>query len=324
MESANAIEDKGDYQLVYSRYEDGSLPVRVYPDKRVYEIYDPAMVTCVERHTSVRGLLTRLQGRDRHWSFDRYFMQGKWSRDACVGNTLSVLDLFSGRSAGETAVSVAGTVGVPRGVTASSAITIAGPVEKVTPLDLSTRHHEIAKLLFKQFGRMIRNAGWDEDDVLQEVYMGLLSRNRPGMRSMWNPEKAGFGTYVVLVCRSILSNYRRKMDRVGRLRVGMKDYKDGVYCDVDVASTSQTSALWQDAVQTDVDHTAPARLLRFLEDQILDPIASMLALLVTPLLVEGRSSREIQHSTGLRRREIKETREVIEYYSTLWHQQGCP
>ena len=316
------------YQVVYSRYEDGALPVRVYGEGvKLYEICDPSSETPVEAHTSVRGLLTRLQGQDRHWSFDRYFMQGKWSRDPSEGSSLTVLNLFSGRREKDQVISVSPcTVNKALTVTPSTDITVLGPVH--SPLDFANRSKEIAKLLFKQFGRVIRVAGWDEDDVLQEVYMGLLARNRPGMKSMWNPHKASFGTYVVLVCRSILSNYRRKMERVGRIKVGVKGFVNGDCCDIDVAaSPNQVSAMWQgpvDLPDTETTPDATTRLLAFFEARIIDPLSCMWASMVLPLLAKGYGQREIQRATGLKRVELADTREIIEHYSTMWQQCGCP
>ena len=84
-------------------------------------------------------------------------------------------------------------------------------------VDLARRSGEVAKLLFAGFGRWIYGRGYDGDDVLQEVYRGILVRNRG--KCPWDPAKSSFGHYVHMVCGCILANYHRAQQRIRRAEV---------------------------------------------------------------------------------------------------------
>ena len=69
-------------------------------------------------------------------------------------------------------------------------------------------------------------AGYDPEDVLQEVYKGLLARNEGSCR--FDPRKSSFGHYVHMVCGCILANYHRKYSRIAMSeQVGMPDLDTG-------------------------------------------------------------------------------------------------
>lgn len=114
------------------------------------------------------------------------------------------------------------TVGrAPRGkVRQKSAATLAATPGAVG-IDLRNRGHEVSKLLYAGFSPRIHAAGYEFDDVLQEVYRGLLARNVG--RCAWDPSKSSFGHYVHMVCGCILSNYHRRMRRLRmNEQVGMR------------------------------------------------------------------------------------------------------
>lgn len=103
-------------------------------------------------------------------------------------------------------------------------------------IDLETRHNEVRKLLFAGFGRRIYRAGYDPEDVLQEVFRGILARNRG--KCPWDPEKSTFGHYVHMVCECVLNNYHRKKKRIReRERIGLRaeHSEESLYADQDVA-----------------------------------------------------------------------------------------
>jgi hypothetical protein len=78
-------------------------------------------------------------------------------------------------------------------------------------IDLAARGHEVRKLLYKGFGGRISRKGFEIEDVLQEVYKGLIARNNG--KCPWDARISSFGHYVHMVCGCILSNYERKMAR---------------------------------------------------------------------------------------------------------------
>lgn len=329
----NPSEPGSDPQLFYSRWEDGSLPIRVYrggPGGRWYEVLDPARQVPVERHLSTRSLLTRLQGADRHWGHERYFGLGRWAQGPeDEGDAITVLDLFTGRRAGEEALSV-GPEREPAGVSGSRAITVARMVGRGA-LNLEGRFKEVAKLLFKGFGLMIRRAGWDEQDVLQEVYKGLLTRNQPGMRSAWDPAKSSFGHYIHMVCRSVVFNYHRKQERVGRILVGCVEYADGDLSATDVASSSRFqdgASMWQEptsAPDSGIGAADPIlRLMSFLRTSLSDPLDVMFATAMLPLVVDGHGQRDVAKLMGLTRAEYKGLRARFDEACNDWRDLGCP
>lgn len=76
-------------------------------------------------------------------------------------------------------------------------------------IDLSVRGTEVRKLFYAGgfTGTLVRE-GIDPDEFLQEVYRGLLARNRG--TCPWDAKKSSFGHYVHIVIRCVLSNYLRR------------------------------------------------------------------------------------------------------------------
>lgn len=102
-------------------------------------------------------------------------------------------------------------------------------------IDLENRSHEVKKLFYAGFGKQCYAAGYDLEDVLQEVYRGILARNK-GI-CPFDPEKSSFGHYVHMVTGCIVANYHRKMNKLKeREQVGLYDYdQDGVKKLMDVS-----------------------------------------------------------------------------------------
>jgi RNA polymerase sigma factor (sigma-70 family) len=78
-------------------------------------------------------------------------------------------------------------------------------------IDLALKWGDIPRLLQTVCGAAIRGNRYDFDDVLQEVYKGILSRNQ-GL-SAYDPQRSSFARYVTLVCRSVFLNYHKKEQR---------------------------------------------------------------------------------------------------------------
>lgn len=75
-------------------------------------------------------------------------------------------------------------------------------------IDLRHRYEEVRKIIYKGFRARILASGFDLEDVLQEVYLGLVVRNNG--RCPWDARKSSFGHYVHMVTSCLLANYHRK------------------------------------------------------------------------------------------------------------------
>jgi len=100
-------------------------------------------------------------------------------------------------------------------------------------IDLVNRGHEVRKLFYAGFMGRVARYGYDPEEVLQEVYAGLLVRNRG--KCPFDPKKSSFGHYVHMVCECIISNYHRKHNR--RAQAEQYGYTDLDGNEVDVAYT---------------------------------------------------------------------------------------
>lgn len=88
-------------------------------------------------------------------------------------------------------------------------------------IDLAARGDEVRKLFYAGgFTGTLAREGIDPEEFLQEVYRGLLARNRGACP--WDHRKSSFGHYVHIVIRCVLSNYLRR-ERLRDSREGVTD-----------------------------------------------------------------------------------------------------
>lgn len=82
-------------------------------------------------------------------------------------------------------------------------------------INVEEKKEDIKLLFYKRQAPSVIKAGLDPEDVLQEVYKGILIRNE-GI-CPYDPEKSAFSTYVVMVMNCIVMNlinkHRRERDR---------------------------------------------------------------------------------------------------------------
>lgn len=93
-------------------------------------------------------------------------------------------------------------------------------------IDLEKRGVEVRKLFYAAFARGLVKDGYDPEEALQEVYKGLLARNRG--TCPFDSRKSSFGHYVHIVARCVLANYVRKERRRFQFEVAMGVGEDGV------------------------------------------------------------------------------------------------
>lgn len=227
--------------ILHSRYRDGAKRIEVTPIG--FEILETGAI-----YTSRRSLLQNLtqHPKARNWTLGRYFKLDR--PDGPVTHPgASIVDICGcrPRAVGGTGLTV-DRCGVVR---VSTGLTIAAP-RRLLGIDLVNRSHEVQKLLFAGFGSKIFSQGYDPDDVLQDVYKGLIARNN-GICA-WDSEKASFGHYVHMVCGCVLMNYHRKeqrrrsIEQIGLTVPVSKQERGARFKDVDVgdAIPDQTTAFW--------------------------------------------------------------------------------
>ena len=196
---------------------------------------------------SAGSLLRTLSRHSRaeSWAFDQYFRQGKYRplseraldaplnrpsatiHDLFGSAPVTLLDPFVNRGSG-LVTTVAGRVSVTAGSGNDRALTVLP--SRHYGIDLIGRSKEVAKLFYKGYGARVARAGYDPEEVLQEVYKGLLIRNAG--TCPWDGEKSTFGHYVHMVAGCIVSNFFRRENRrrqVEQIGIGSAD---GVMVDV--------------------------------------------------------------------------------------------
>lgn len=92
----------------------------------------------------------------------------------------------------------------------------ATPTPQPLGIDLAKRGHEVRKLLFKGFGRLIVGNRLDPDDVTQEVFKALLVRNQG--KCPWDSTKSSFGHYVHMVCMCVVNNILARRPKLQTVR----------------------------------------------------------------------------------------------------------
>jgi len=198
----------GNVEEFWTRWKDGQQLVRLLRDgggrdRRCVgvEVVDP-VTQGVRRFGALRDFWLSL-GRGGSVSVRAY--RGRRRRRVVQEGTL--LDLFA---VVDTGVSDAGVsdAGIKLGI------------------DLVARGHEVRKLMWAGFGHKILRAGYDPEDVLQEVYRGILARNVG--KCPWDSRKSSFGHYVHMVINGVLTNYHRKQQSIrSQEEIGMRGVDGG-------------------------------------------------------------------------------------------------
>ena len=204
---------------------------------------------------------------------------------------------------------------------------IAGKPQPQTPkpslgIDLAKRGQEVQKLLFSGFGQWIYSCGYDPEDVLQEIYKGVLTRNSG--KCPFDPSRASFGHYVHMLCGSVLSNYHRRMQRErGREQVGVPGFEGGVYTTVDVASGNglqmQTVALKPGFEEADARRDLADHIIQAASEKAPEVREEAeLALRALPLLQAGYTPTDIATELGVPRIRLGEALDRLRTWASEW------
>ena len=139
-----------------------------------------------------------------HLCFDRYFRRGRYQRRP-PPPAIDVLEMFRPDPPNQVSITR------PETPISKTPLTVHVPA---LGIDLSKRAIEVRKIFFAGFARKIGQMGYDPEDVLQEVYHGILVRNKG--KCPFDVNKSSFAHYVHMVVGCLLSNYRRRYSRLER------------------------------------------------------------------------------------------------------------
>ena len=78
-------------------------------------------------------------------------------------------------------------------------------------IDVEKHKEDIKKLFFKRQGQKLLKSRVNTEEILQEVYKGILIRNRG--KCPFDPDKSAMSTYIVMVIDCITMNYMNKYNR---------------------------------------------------------------------------------------------------------------
>ena len=150
---------------------------------------------------------------------------------------------------------------------------------------------EVRKLLFAGFAGKMLSQGYDPEDVLQEVYGGLLIRNKG--KCPWDRRISTFGHYVHMVTNCVLTNYHRKeskrLDTEPIRTIG----EDGT--DTDIGQYG--SCKIHDG--SEIGHKmALEALVKYLNELPEGTAEAQLARQILPLVVQGYKRGEIAREVG--------------------------
>lgn len=366
---------------LYSRYEHGNLPVRVFrnsANETRYEVTYPSDDLTGERKeifTSARQMISSFYGHDVHMPFDRYFRIGRYrkqGRASGTANLLSLLDHSEGH-AQKTPITVHGKKKPPsktrivvsedkKEVSNSPDPVIAefvaaveedllpeeafiepteemkGMFDKAIELELDRlegvvgielgarsdrrgvvfKADEVRKLLWRGFAGKMLSQGYDPEDVLQEVYRGLLVRNKG--KCPWDARKSTFGHYVYLVIGCVLTNYHRKQARridKDALSLSLKNKDGEEYADIGQFGSCKIHEGSEIG-----DMLALDELAAYLETLPDTTPEALLGREILPLVASGHQRAEIVRETGKKPSLVSRSLAWLRRQTALWATEG--
>ena len=272
--------------------------LNVTPDACKYLVTSPGEAP--KEFATAASLMVELTGTRRHWSLGEYFKIGRWAPPEDPFD--DVFRLFKPQRKPLTRNPV------PSGLDPSKLALASG-----AGIDLVNRSDEVAKLLFAGFGSWIKTSGYDPDDVLQEVYRGLLARNRG--KCAWVASKSSFGHYVHMVCHGVLANYHRQQKRKRQMeQTGVLTWRKGEGLAIaDVASAELPASPTSEAEQS-----ALLTVTSSLADTLGTGDVADRARAVLPLLRDGWAKKDIAAQLSLDRSAVDSAVAYLRERAAVW------
>jgi hypothetical protein len=180
-----------------------------------------------------------------------------------------------------------------------------------TGIDLSAKHKDIERLMYSGYGKVIHYNGYDPEDVLQEIYRGILARNNG--KCPFDESKSSFGHYVHMVIGCILNNYHRKRNKWKENECRAKGYdSDGNFAEQDGSEIAMVEDSYCDDVSYD---RAKKELVLVAEDSVSGDMVSYVRPILE-LLSLGHTQTYIGEHLGLSRAKVNKVVKILRECAT--------
>ena len=100
------------------------------------------------------------------------------------------------------------------------------PIKRKLGVDVEAKSEDIKSIFYKHFAKMCIQSKYDPEEMLQEIYLGILHRNKGNCP--FDPAKSSLSTYIVMVSRCILFNIFNKENKT-RSRLFEPKEKDDLF-----------------------------------------------------------------------------------------------
>lgn len=178
-------------------------------------------------------------------------------------------------------------------------------------IDLSAKHKDIERLMYSGYGKVIHYNGYDPEDVLQEIYRGILARNNG--KCPFDESKSSFGHYVHMVIGCILNNYHRKRNKWKENECRAKGYdSDGNFTEQDGSEIAMVEDSYCDDVSYD---RAKKELVLVAEDSVSGDMVSYVRPILE-LLSLGHTQTYIGEHLGLSRAKVNKVVKILRECAT--------
>jgi DNA-directed RNA polymerase specialized sigma24 family protein len=139
----------------------------------------------------------------------------------------------------------------------------------------------------------------DTEDILQEVFKGILTRNKG--RCPWDPQKSSFGHYVHMVCGCVLLNLQKKQKRRGEKEIiGVRKFSNNMWQWQDAAESFESSyEISREQEEFEIEESMEDLRIWLEGREDSRKTDNRIARKIIPLLCQGYKRSEIANSLGM-------------------------
>ena len=253
---------------LYSRYEDGSKPIQIKEEgegkRKRYELRIGE-----ELFSTLSSFLKTSRSRAAT-SFANYFGTKK-SSDLSIFSVLQDIKDYKDQKLSNLEFTSTEEGNEPRRIKEDTG---------ERGFSIEEKKKDVERIFYAYYAKRAVAEGLSVEDLLQQVFIGLISRNTKS--GAWNPSRGSFGNYIHLVIGSVYRNFRKK-----EISRGMRE-------------KLYTPQSYTESVTTDSDFLTDQVLLDSFRDWIKTKKGmGELAGDITVLLSEGKKKKEIAEELGI-------------------------